>query len=174
MSGDAARTLATLLVNTAPLWHPAPFHDDPPWVSSTPALTSALLAFTDAELFRLENDPDALQHCIGNLAPVLAELQIAAAACLDHPAAVSRCRKPPGVTCRAASGSKCCISPPPAALPAGRLLNGAAARVISAACWRECMACEPRGSASGRAGNGDSQPAHHAAATQTHRLATGF
>lgn len=89
MSGDAARTLATLLVNTAPLWRPAPFHDDPPWVSSTPALTRALLAFTDAELLTLENDPDALQHCIGNLAPAVAGLQIAAAACLGHPAAAA-------------------------------------------------------------------------------------
>ncbi len=89
MSGDAVRTLATLLVNTAPLWRPTPFHDDPPWLRSTPTLAGVLLALSDAELLTLENDPDALQHCIGNLAPAVADLQLAAAACLNHQSAAA-------------------------------------------------------------------------------------
>lgn len=84
MNPDAARSLATLLGDTVPLWRPAPFHDDPPWVHDAPAAAGALLSLDDAGIDALEADPAALAARAGELFPVLARLQAAADACIDN------------------------------------------------------------------------------------------
>lgn len=80
---DQARTLANLLGNTADLWRPAPFYDDPPWVSELPVVAQALLELNDADAETLERNPDALQRFLSGLVPPIGVLSAAAAVCLD-------------------------------------------------------------------------------------------
>ncbi len=80
---DRAHILANLLGDTATLWRPAPFYDDPPWISGLPAVAQALLTLSDTDTVALERDPDALQQFCSGLVPQIGALTAAAAACLD-------------------------------------------------------------------------------------------
>lgn len=60
-----ARALATLLGESAALWRPAPFQDDPSWVHALPALAGSVLSVPDARLAALEEDPDLLAEFLG-------------------------------------------------------------------------------------------------------------
>ena len=79
----AARELAALLGEVAPLWRPAPFHDDPAWVAADPDLAAGLLALDDARVAALEDDPGALTRHIASLLPAAADAAALADACLD-------------------------------------------------------------------------------------------
>lgn len=86
MSNDlprAARELAGRLAASAPLWRPACFRDDPPWVVDRPLLAAALLALDDPGLELLENDPGELLEFVAAHAPEPARLDAAAQDCLD-------------------------------------------------------------------------------------------
>lgn len=79
-----ARELAATLAATAPLWRPAAFYDDPPWVIERPALADALLALGDDAVHALEHNSDALVAFLGEHDPALTALHELAYACLDH------------------------------------------------------------------------------------------
>lgn len=79
----AARTLAGLLGDTATLWRPVPFYDDPLWVTTQPAAADTLLALEDSEVEALELDPAALHTLLAKIAPEIGALTTAADACLD-------------------------------------------------------------------------------------------
>lgn len=87
MDAETARALAAdlakRLAQTAPLWRPVPFHDDPPWVESTPALAGVLLSLDDERVEQLEARPESLQQLIAAQVPAVASLLDAAVACID-------------------------------------------------------------------------------------------
>lgn len=57
------------LLEHAPYWQPAPFHQIPAWTTTHPALYNALLALSDDELERLEHHPHALLHWLSPYLP---------------------------------------------------------------------------------------------------------
>lgn len=83
---DAAARLDALLAGSAPLWRPAPFHDDPPWVHQLPALAGSLLSTPEAHLDTLEADAGALAAFLSPVLPEAGAALSAAGACLgDEP-----------------------------------------------------------------------------------------
>lgn len=75
---ESARRLATLLGEAAPFWRPAPFYDDPRWVTELPALAGSLLSVADEHLERLDRHPEQLTGFVGeHLAAALDASQLA-------------------------------------------------------------------------------------------------
>lgn len=75
---DNAHRLATLLGQAAPFWRPAPFYDDPSWVTKLPALAGSLLSVSDEHLERLDRHPEQLAGFVGeHLAAALDASQLA-------------------------------------------------------------------------------------------------
>lgn len=82
---DHLSALSRELTKWAPIWRPLPFHDDPPWVSNSPALANSLLTLTDTQVEALDNDPVKLQGWLAAQLPGLDALFSAANACIDNP-----------------------------------------------------------------------------------------
>lgn len=78
-----ARRLATLLGKTALLWRPAPFYDDPPWVTELPALAGSLLSVGDKQLERLDRHPEQLAGFVGEQLAAALEASQLARNCID-------------------------------------------------------------------------------------------
>lgn len=78
----AARSLAQALAAARPLWQPAPFRGEPPWLAEHPALTDALLALDDQAVAALEAEPERLVAFVARFVPAAAQANAAAAACL--------------------------------------------------------------------------------------------
>lgn len=71
--------LEDFLLRHRDLWQPVPFHAHAQglplaWAANHPALEDALLALSDADTFRLENDGHALQHWLTRHLPTLQAL----------------------------------------------------------------------------------------------------
>ncbi|MFP5384338.1 MAG: methyltransferase [Gammaproteobacteria bacterium] len=80
---DNARRLATLLGEAAPFWRPAPFYDDPPWVTELPALAGSLLSVADEHLERLDQHPEQLTGFVGEQLAAALDASQLARNCID-------------------------------------------------------------------------------------------
>jgi hypothetical protein len=78
----AARSLAHVLAAARPLWQPAPFRGEPPWLAAHPALTEALLVLDEGQVAALEAAPARLVAFVARFIPAAAQADAAMAACL--------------------------------------------------------------------------------------------
>ncbi len=68
--------LGKLLLENEPLWRPAPFIEaQPDWCALRPALAADCMDLSDAEVWALEEDPDALQDWLSPRLPALAQFK---------------------------------------------------------------------------------------------------